>query len=109
MHFLIRGNVTRAASGYKVEMLVVDAATERVLGTKSLTLAAGALTPRRREHSIRTGGLTFNALTAEVERARNKPIESWTYATRRFAPMSIGAARSRRRTKRAPMSPPRIC
>ncbi len=77
MHFLIRGNVTRAASGYNVEMLVVDAATERVLGTKSLTLAAGALTPRRREElDSALGGLTFNALTAEVERARNKPVDS---------------------------------
>ena len=77
VHFLIRGNVTRAASGYNVEMLVVDAATERVLGTKSLTLAAGALTPRRREElNSALGGLTFNALTAEVERARNKPVES---------------------------------
>ena len=77
VHFLIRGNVTRAASGYNVEMLVVDAATERVLGTKSLNLAAGALAPRRREElNSALGGLTFNALTAEVERARNKPVES---------------------------------
>jgi adenylate cyclase len=77
VHFLIRGNVTRAASGYKVEMLVVDAATERVLGTRSLTLAAGALTPRRREElDSALGWLTFNALTAEVERARNRPVES---------------------------------
>jgi tetratricopeptide (TPR) repeat protein len=77
VHFLIRGNVTRAAAGYNVEILVVDAATERVLGTKSLAVAAGALTPRRREElDSALGGLTFNALTAEVERARNKPIES---------------------------------
>ena len=77
VRFLIRGNVTRVASGYKVEMLVVDGATERVLGTKSLTLAAGALVPRRREElDIVMGGLTFSALTAEVERARNKPVES---------------------------------
>jgi class 3 adenylate cyclase/tetratricopeptide (TPR) repeat protein len=77
VHFLLRGNVTRAASGYNVEMLVVDAVTERVLGTKSLTLAAGALTPRRREElNSALGWLTFNALTAEVERARNKPTES---------------------------------
>jgi len=77
VRFLIRGNVARAASGYKVEMLVVDAATERVLGTKSLTLAPGALTPRRREElDSALGSLTFNALTAEVERARSKPVES---------------------------------
>jgi len=77
VHFLIRGNVTRIASGYNVEMLVVDAATERVLGTKSLTIATGALTPRRREElNTALGWLTYNALTAEVERARNKPVES---------------------------------
>jgi adenylate cyclase len=77
VHFLIRGNVTRAASGYNVEMLVVDGATERVLGTKSLTLAPGALTSRRREElDSALGQLTFNALTAEVERARNRPVES---------------------------------
>jgi class 3 adenylate cyclase/TolB-like protein/tetratricopeptide (TPR) repeat protein len=77
VHFLIRGNVTRVASGYSVEMLVVDGATERVLGTKSLTLAPGALTPRRRDElNSALGGLTFNALTAEVERARNKPVAS---------------------------------
>jgi len=77
VHFLIRGNVTRAASGYNVEMLVVDAATERVLGTKSLTIATGALTPRRREElNTALGWLTYNALTAEVERARNRPVES---------------------------------
>jgi tetratricopeptide (TPR) repeat protein len=69
--------VTRVAAGYNVEMLVVDGATERVLGTKSVTLAPGALTPRRREELDNAlGWLTFNALTAEVERARNKPVES---------------------------------
>jgi tetratricopeptide (TPR) repeat protein len=58
-------------------MLVVDGATERVLGTKSLTVAAGALTPRRREElDSALGSLTFIALTAEVERARSKPVES---------------------------------
>jgi len=77
VHFLIRGNVTRAASGYNVEILVVDAATERVLGTKSVALATGALTPRRREElDSALGGLTFSALTAEVARARNKPVAS---------------------------------
>ena len=49
MHFLLRGTVSRAASGYTVELLVVDAATERVIDTKSLAIAAGSLTPRRRE------------------------------------------------------------
>ena len=56
---------------------MVDAATERVLGTKSLTLVAGVHTPRRREElDSALGQLTFKALTAEVERARNRPVES---------------------------------
>jgi class 3 adenylate cyclase/tetratricopeptide (TPR) repeat protein len=77
VHFLIRGNVTRVSSGHNVEMLVVDGATERVLGTRLLTLAAGALTPRRLDElDSALGGLTFKALTAEVERARNKPVAS---------------------------------
>jgi len=77
VHFLIRGNVTRMAPDYNVQMLVVDGATERVLGTKSLTIATGALTPRQlSELTSALGRLTFIALTAEVERARGRPIES---------------------------------
>ena len=77
VHFLIRGNVTSAASGYNVEMLVVDGKTERVLGTRSLAVATDVLTPRRREDVDNAMGmLTFNALTSEVERVRNRPIES---------------------------------
>lgn len=77
VHFLLRGNVTRVASGYNAEILVVDAATERVLGTKSLAIAAGALTPRRRDDlKYALGDLTFYALEAEVQRARTKPVEA---------------------------------
>ena len=77
VHFLLRGNVTRVASGYKVEMLVVDTATERVLGTKSLAIEAGALTPRRRDDlKSALSSLTFYALEAEVQRARSKPVEA---------------------------------
>jgi len=77
VHFLLRGNVTRVASGYNVEMLVVDAATERVLGTKPLIIPAGALTPRRREDLENAlGSLTYNGVEAEVQRARDKPLEA---------------------------------
>ena len=49
----------------------------RHTGTRSLTIATGALTRRRREElNTALGWLTYNALTAEVERARNKPVES---------------------------------
>ncbi len=77
VHFLIRGNVTRVASGYNVEMLVVDGATERVLGTKSLIIPAGALTPRRREDLAGAlGSLTYNGVEGEVQRAKDKPLEA---------------------------------
>jgi tetratricopeptide (TPR) repeat protein len=77
VHFLIRGNVTRVPPGHKVDILVVDGATDRVLGTKSMTLAGGTLNPRGREElNGALGSLTFNALTAEVERVRNKPVAS---------------------------------
>jgi tetratricopeptide (TPR) repeat protein len=77
VHFLLRGNVTRAASGYNVEMLVVDGATERVLGTYSLVVPAGALTPRYHEDVENAlGQLNYYGLRAEVERARGKPIEA---------------------------------
>jgi len=77
VHFLLRGNVTRVASGYKVEMLVVDTATERVLGTKSLAIEAGSLTPRRHDElKYALSNLTFYALQAEVQRVRSKPVEA---------------------------------
>jgi tetratricopeptide (TPR) repeat protein/TolB-like protein len=77
VHFLIRGTVTPAASGYNVELLVVDAATERVLGTKTVPVASGALTPRRRaELNDALGSLTYRAVEAEVQRARSKPADA---------------------------------
>lgn len=77
VHFLIRGNVTPAPSGYNVELLVVDSATERVIGTKSVAVSAGAPTPRRREDlESALGLLTYRALQAEVQRARTKPVEA---------------------------------
>jgi tetratricopeptide (TPR) repeat protein len=77
VHFLIRGNVTRVATGYNVEMLVVDGITERVIGTKSLIIAAGTLAPRRREElEDALGALTYNGVEAEVRRAKDKPLKA---------------------------------
>jgi len=77
VHFLIRGNITRAASGYNVQMLVADGATERVLGTQTLGLPAGALMPRYRgDLESALGQLTYYGLQAEVQRARSKPVKS---------------------------------
>ena len=74
--FLLRGNVTRVDAGYKVDMLVVDAATERVIGTTSVAIPAGALTPHRRELARATDSLHTRALELEVERARSKRMEA---------------------------------
>ena len=76
VHFLVRGNVSRGAQGYVVELLVVDAARRRVIDTKSLLIPAGAMTPRRRddlENAI--GYLTYRALEVEVARAKDKPVD----------------------------------
>jgi adenylate cyclase len=75
VHFLLRGNMTPAGSGYNAELLVIDAPTERVLGTKTFPVAAGALTARQREYLDNAlAWLTYNALQAEVQRARTKPV-----------------------------------
>ncbi|MBS0326322.1 MAG: tetratricopeptide repeat protein [Proteobacteria bacterium] len=76
VHFLIRGNVTPAASGYRVEMLMVDVSTERAIGTKSLPVAADAVMPRREDLQGALGMLTYNALQSEVQRARAKPAQA---------------------------------
>jgi tetratricopeptide (TPR) repeat protein len=77
VHFLIRGNVTPATSGYNVEMLLVDGATERVIYAKTLAVDTGALTPRLREElEGAMGWLTYNAVQVEVQRARGKPLEA---------------------------------
>jgi tetratricopeptide (TPR) repeat protein/TolB-like protein len=77
VHFILRGAVTRADAGYKVNISSVDGANERVLGTDSLSVAADAVTPTWRDdawgvvnHVIRAG------LRSEVQRARDKPLEA---------------------------------
>ena len=77
VHFLIRGNVSRVASGYNAELLVLDGETERVLDTRRVSIPAGQLTPRSREElDGALGWLRFNALQVEVQRARSKPDDA---------------------------------
>lgn len=76
VHFLIRGNVTRATSGYNVEIFVVDGATERVLATRSLGAGDGTLTERLREELDNARGfVTYKGFEAEAERAQDRPVE----------------------------------
>ena len=73
VHFLIRGNLTPAETGYNAELLVVDGPTERVLGTKSFRVATRAPSAREREDlEAVLASLSYKALQAEVQRARSK-------------------------------------
>lgn len=76
VHFLIRGSVARAAAGYTVTLVTADGDSERVLTSRSLAVAADALTPRWRddvEEAIYH--LTRAGTEIEVKRARDKPLE----------------------------------
>ena len=74
VHFLMRGNVERATSGYNVTLFVVDGATEHVLGTRSVPIPQGALVPNSDDEiDDATGYLVYYGLESEVERARDKP------------------------------------
>jgi tetratricopeptide (TPR) repeat protein len=74
VHFLMRGSVARAATGYSLTLFTVDGETERVLGTKDVSIPANALVPRSDDEiDDVTGVLIFYGLQAEVERARDKP------------------------------------
>ena len=76
VHFLIRGNVKPSATGYDVDLLAVDGATERVIFTRSVAVANGAFTPRTREDvAAALGWLTYKCLEVEVQRVRSKPVE----------------------------------
>ena len=78
VHFLIRGHVARTpTAGHALELRVVDGSTERVLETRALAVVAGALSPRTRDElGDALGWMTYKALQVEVDRARDKPLES---------------------------------
>jgi TolB-like protein len=77
VHFLARGRVAREGAGYKVTLLVLDGASERVLTTESVTVPADALLPRWPDQ---TRDLSYALIRvgvyAEVDRARSKPIDA---------------------------------
>jgi tetratricopeptide (TPR) repeat protein len=74
VHYLMRGNVDRAASGYTVTLFMVEGETAHVLGTEGLSIPTQSLVPRwDDEIDHATGKLVFYALQSEVERARGKP------------------------------------
>ncbi|HEY6455648.1 MAG TPA: TIR domain-containing protein [Steroidobacteraceae bacterium] len=74
VHFLMRGSIARASSGYELTLFVVDGATEHVLGSMSVPIPVNALVPRSNDEiDEATGYLIYYALQAEVDRARSKP------------------------------------
>ena len=76
VHFLVRGNVERSGSGYRVTVLAVDGDSERVLATQTLTVDADKVTPRWRDDVLDVVyGITRAGLQAEVKRARDIPAE----------------------------------
>jgi tetratricopeptide (TPR) repeat protein len=76
VHFLLRGSVARADSGYTVTMVAVDGENERVLATRHVAIPPERVTPRWREDFGRAfWPLVRTAVEVEVKRARERPIE----------------------------------
>jgi adenylate cyclase len=103
VHFLIRGTVVPAASGYGVGIMVVDGVTERVIDSKMFPIGGGAITPRLREEFDRAlGSLTFKAL-------EGSPPPRSMCATCRFALIRSGTRRRSNATKREPIRRRAVC
>ena len=76
VHFVIRGNVARAGTGYEIKLYTLDGTTERVLGTHTLPIPPNALVPRWSEDVRQTAWtLMFYGMQAEATSARAKPYE----------------------------------
>jgi tetratricopeptide (TPR) repeat protein len=74
VRFLIRGSVVRAPSAYNVTLSALDGESEQVLGTASLSIPAGALTPSSHEQIDEAFRSVLNpCIESEVARARAKP------------------------------------
>jgi adenylate cyclase len=77
VRFLLRGNMTPDPTGHTIDLTVVDASNERALGSKSLRVPDGKVTRRVLEDLDNAlGFLTYKAVEAEVQRARDKPLEA---------------------------------
>ena len=77
VHFLLRGKVTSAASGYALSLLLVDGATERVIASRTMAVGVGPIASRPPDALvIAIFGLIQKALEIEVERTRGKPLDA---------------------------------
>jgi tetratricopeptide (TPR) repeat protein len=77
VHFLIRGTVAKAASGYALSLVVLDGSSERSLGTQPLAIPPDSLVPRWHDDvGDAVWRLLLAALEVEVKRAADRPLEA---------------------------------
>jgi tetratricopeptide (TPR) repeat protein len=77
VHFLIRGNVVRAATGYEVQLFTLEGKTERALGSRTLKIPPHAVAPRWHEDvEIAGWWLMFYGMQDEAKAARDKPDDA---------------------------------
>jgi TolB-like protein len=77
VHFLVRGTVARSGESYQVTVVSIDGDSERVLSSRTLTLAKDDLMPHwRDEASSAVAELARAGVQAEVKRARDKPLDA---------------------------------
>jgi serine/threonine protein kinase/TolB-like protein len=77
VHYLIRGAIEHTPPNYTVNVLLVDGASERVLGARSFLLPANATArPRHVDAFDAFFGMVELAVDDEVKRALNKPVDA---------------------------------
>lgn len=77
VHFLLRGTLVPGPSQASAEIAVIDAESERVLGSRTVKIDPRAAPPAPAfAIDDALGGLTYDALTVEVQRARSLPDAS---------------------------------
>lgn len=76
VHFLLRGNATRAGDGYKVTASIVDAESDRVLGTEEFSWPHGKAVHAYDLQIDRTVGLAvYSGFNVELARTKQKKSE----------------------------------
>jgi TolB-like protein len=77
VHFLIRGTVSRAADGYRVELRAIDGQSDRTLQSETVAVPVGAVTLRSQwDVSKALYKLVFASVTAEADRVRDRPVDA---------------------------------
>lgn len=77
VHFLVRGTLAPAGSGYTLNLVVIDGATEQPLATEALPIPHDALKPVF-DDDIDTAvfHLVMAGMNAEVKRVEDRPAEA---------------------------------